>query len=282
MSDYSMINDFDQFQVERMPADKTDEKFMRIIKLVVGVLCSLLFLEVMLYKVIIPSLKSPHIVFSGQKNYTNDELMAAISPVYHGNWYSFDTDTILSRINEMSGIESVVIEKHFPDRISISVKERESVAMTFVSEQEKSTAVQIDKNGVLFSFGNNKSIEDNSIPIISGLPIEYLSGGMRIPGKYRVLIDQISKIRSLHQAYFSAISEIIVIPREFGNYELVIIPVNSRARVLTDRSLNEDALQYMMVVLEVVNKIEPDAKEIDLRYGSVSYRTSIQGGGTLE
>ena len=44
-------------------------------------------------------------------------------------------------------------------------------------------------------------------------------------------------------------------------------------RVLTDRALNEDALQYMMVVLDVVNSIEPDVSEIDLRYGSVSYRT---------
>ena len=37
--------------------------------------------------------------------------------------------------------------------------------------------------------------------------------------------------------------------------------------------MNEDALQYMMVVLDVVNSIEPDVSEIDLRYGSVSYRT---------
>ena len=28
----------------------------------------------------------------------------------------------------------------------------------------------------------------------------------------------------------------------------------------------------MMVALDVVNKIEPDVSEIDLRYGSVSYR----------
>ena len=95
---------------------------------------------------------------------------------------------------------------------------------------------------------------------------------MRLPAKYRPLMDQISSIRKLPQKYFAAISEIQVLPKEYGNFELAIYPVSTRARVLTDRSLNEDALKYMMVVLDVVNSIEPDAQEIDLRYGSVSYR----------
>ena len=110
--------------------------------------------------------------------------------------------------------------------------------------------------------------------------MEFISGGMRIPAKYRTLIDQIDRIRALPQKYFAAVSEICVLPKKYGNYELMIIPVNSRARVLTDRALNEDALQYMMVALEVVNSIAPNATEIDLRYGSVSYRTPH--GGNLE
>lgn len=85
-------------------------------------------------------------------------------------------------------------------------------------------------------------------------------------------MEQIASIRSLSQKYFAAISEIQVVPKEFGNYELVLYPINSHVKVLTDRSLNEDALKYMMVVLDVVNSIEPNVSEIDLRYGSVSYR----------
>lgn len=53
----------------------------------------------------------------------------------------------------------------------------------------------------------------------------------------------------------------------------MIYPQHSRTRILTDRSLNEEALQYMMVMLDVVNSIEPNLTEIDLRYGAVSYRT---------
>ena len=95
---------------------------------------------------------------------------------------------------------------------------------------------------------------------------------MRIPSKYRPLIDQIASIRNISQKYFAAISEICVVPKEYGNYELMLIPAGSKIKVITDRSLNEDALKYMMIALDVVNSIEPDVTEIDLRYGSVSYR----------
>ena len=46
----------------------------------------------------------------------------------------------------------------------------------------------------------------------------------------------------------------------------------SQIRVLTDRSLDQRTLEYMMVVLDVVQKLNEDVSEIDLRYGSVSYR----------
>lgn len=130
----------------------------------------------------------------------------------------------------------------------------------------------IDKNGVLFDDAEVDR-KSGAVPIISGLPIEHLSEGMRIPAKYRTLIEQISEIQNRDRRYFAALAEICVVPKEYGNYELALIPAHTRMRVLTDRALNEDALQYMMVVLDVVNSIEPDVSEIDLRYGSVSYRT---------
>ena len=125
----------------------------------------------------------------------------------------------------------------------------------------------------LFPGRENKAIDVNEVPIISGLPVEYMSQGMRIPQKYRPLIEQITKISQLPQKYFASISEICVLPKEYGNYELALIPAQSRVKVLTDRALNEDALKYMMVVLDVVNQLGSDVSEVDLRYGSVSYKT---------
>ncbi len=278
MSDYSAVSEFDQFIINKRPAEKSDDKFFRAIKIVVGVLCGLLAIEILLYKFVQPSARAPRLVYSGLKNYTAEDLQKEIAGLRLGNFYTIDIAALAARVSAISGIESVEIEKRFPDKVIIKAHEREPVALAFVSDGGKTVPVQIDKNCVLFECPNFES--DGSVPIVSGLPVEFLSGGMRIPAKYRTLIDQIDKIRSLPQKYFAAVSEICVLPKKYGNYELMIIPVNSRARVLTDRVLNEEALQYMMVALEVVNSIEPNATEIDLRYGSVSYRTPH--GGNLE
>ena len=101
---------------------------------------------------------------------------------------------------------------------------------------------------------------------------------MKIPSKYKTLIEQISNIAATNKSYFASLAEICVIPKEFGNYELALIPAQSKIRVLTDRSLNEDALKYMMVVLDVVNLLDEEVTEVDLRYGSVSCKIKNQGG----
>jgi hypothetical protein len=57
---------------------------------------------------------------------------------------------------------------------------------------------------------------------------------------------------------------------------LVLYPVHSGVRVLMDKALNEDALQYMMVALDVANAMDTEVKEIDLRYGSAAFRPAAR------
>ena len=183
-------------------------------------------------------------------------------------------------MSTVSGIESVSVDKKFPDQVVISVRERVAVANSIVFENGRSKSVQIDENGVVFTANSDALAQDTSIPLVTGIPSENLVEGMRLPSKYRVLMEQISQIRSLPQKYFAVISEIQIVPKEFGNYELALYPAFSKVRVLTDPQLNEDAIKCMMVVLDVVNSIEADVSEVDLRYGSVSYKKN--GASTEE
>ena len=244
------------------------EKKIKIIKVIFVILCLVLVGEFVYCKVIMPGFSTPKITVSGQQKFSAQEIGQMILPMCNDNWHTFDVEKANALISSDPEIESVVVEKKFPDKVFISIVEREPVALTF--------AMQIDKNGVIFEGKKGINVDSNKIPIISGLPIEYLAQGMRIPAKYRPLIDQITKISELPQSYFAGISEICVHPKEFGNYELALIPSQSHIKVLTDRSLNEEALKYMMVVLDVVKQLGSDVSEIDLRYGSVSYRTKNQ------
>ena len=279
MSDVSLLvadefleeNYFFSEELEGSSNEKTEKK-IKLIKVIFCVLCFALLCELVIYKYVMPSFSSPKVTVTGQKEYTAEEIARLLLPMNSTNWFDFDVEQAVALLSSEAGIEHVSVEKKFPDKIYVNVEEREPVAVTFVMENGRTSPVQIDKNGVLFP-GKKTPSADEVLPIVSGLPVEYMSKGMRIPAKYRPLIDQISKISGLPQHYFASLSEICVLPKDSGNYELALIPSQSKVKVLTDRALNEDALKYMLVVLDVVNQIGTDVAAVDLRYGSVSYIT---------
>ena len=273
MSDVGFVQDDYFLSTEDEENSRSAEGKIKVIKIIFILLCILLIGELVAYKYIMPSFSNPKVTFSGQNNYTAEELARKLLKMDASNWFEFDVEQAVAILSSEAGIESVTVEKHFPDKIFINVVERIPVAVTFVVENGRTYPVEIDKNGVLFHGKENLVPDTNVVPIVSGLPIEYMAQGMRIPGIYRPLIDQIANISSLPQSYFAGISEICVLPNEFGNYELALFPAQSKIKVLTDRALNEDALKYMMVILDVVNQIGSRVSEVDLRYGSVSIKT---------
>ena len=264
--------DFENKDISNSQNKKTGDKKITLLKVIVLVLALLLLLEAVLYTLVIPCLAPAKVRLYGLTTISTKQVSSIIQPMNSKTWAQFNCQEACSLLSSVPGIDTVIIDKHFPDKVDIQIKERKPVAKTIVTIDNHLTPVQIDANGVLFPAITSDAIVDKAVPLVSGLPVDNVQGGMRIPEKYRSLMEQISDIQSLSQNYFAAISEIQVVPKEYGNYELVLYPVNSRIKVLTDRTLNEDALKYMMVVLDVVNSIEPDVSEVDLRYGSVSYR----------
>lgn len=277
MSDL-VVTDFNDFFISfddnaRAKEQETvKDKKLIALKVLVIVLGSFLVLEALLYSFVLPLFSAPEITYSGLNYLTKNELNEKLSELDCSTWSGFSTEMAVSVLSTISCVESVAVDKHFPNKISVKIKERNAVAKSIICQDGTSKSVQIDENGILFSVNSASVATDYSVPLVSGLPINSLQEGMRLPAKYRVLMEQISDIRKLPRKYFAAVSEIQVVPKEYGNYELVLYPSQAKVKVLSDRNLNEDALQYMMVVLDVVNSIEPDVSEIDLRYGAVSYR----------
>ena len=277
MSDL-VVTDFNDFFIsfdDNAPAKEQEtvkDKKLIALKVLVIVLGSFLVLEALLYSFVLPLFSAPEITYSGLNYLTKKELNEKFSELDCSTWSGFSTEMAVSVLSTISCVESVAVDKHFPNKISVKIKERNAVAKSIICQDGTSKSVQIDENGILFSVNSASVATDYSVPLVSGLPIDSLQEGMRLPAKYRVLMEQISDIRKLPRKYFAAVSEIQVVPKEYGNYELALYPSQAKVKVLSDRNLNEDALQYMMVVLDVVNSIEPDVSEIDLRYGAVSYR----------
>lgn len=280
MSDFVFhsLDGFEGFEVRKAKPKKAKKSGnMSLVKVFVAIFSILLVCELCVYFLVVPCLEKVEIYFSGLSAYTPQQMVKTIEPTTDKTFLAFSSSEAKSLLTSVPGIEDAEISKRFPNKVFITVKEREPVAMTFVQMGDRTVSVQIDKNGVLFAANGNTAKVDRTIPLISGIPVENIPEGMRIPQKYRALMEQIAQIQTLSQKYFAAISEIQVVPKEYGNYELVLYPIHSRTRILTGRQLNEEALQYMMVALDVVNSLEPNVAEIDLRYGSVSYTTRDSG-----
>lgn len=261
---------------------KEEKKDGKVVFFKVIAILFMIFLgiEAVIYAFLVPCFGIPRVEYKGLETISSDLLEEKLEPMATDSWNKFNPSRAVALLSTVSGIESVSVDKKFPDQVVISVRERVAVANSIVFENGRSKSVQIDENGVVFTANSDALAQDTSIPLVTGIPSENLVEGMRLPSKYRVLMEQISQIRSLPQKYFAVISEIQIVPKEFGNYELALYPAFSKVRVLTDPQLNEDAIKCMMVVLDVVNSIEADVSEVDLRYGSVSYKKN--GASTEE
>ena len=130
--------------------------------------------------------------------------------------------------------------------------------------------MSIDRFGVVFQVGSLP--KNQNIPVLTGLQFDDPHAGMRLNEQLVPLLKQLHEMESRNSLLLSSVSEIKIVPKAYGGYDLVIYPVHLPIRVKTDRALNEDALQYMMLVLDVVQDLELDVEEIDIRAGTVAYR----------
>ncbi len=257
--------------ISKVKRKKNTDMRTNILKILVGVLFAVLIIEAVIYVVIIPCTASVQVRFTGLTQYTPEDIIKLCGLNVRQTWINFDTAALSSKLKKLPLFESVQVEKSFPDQVIITVSERKTAAIAIAELDGQSVAVQIDKTGYVYRVDGN--IPSGNIPIISGLTFENPHPGIRLNSKLRPLLKQIGSILETKPAYFSAISEIRISPKDYGEYDLILYPMHSKIRVLADKELNEESLQYMMVVLDVIDSLDSDVTEVDLRYGAVSYKT---------
>lgn len=243
----------------------------KILKILVCILSVVLAIEAVMYLIVIPCTSAVKVTFAGLTQYAPEDVISSYNLNVRQPWVSFDTGVISTKLSKSPLFESVQVEKIFPDQVVITVKERTTAAIALTEINGKTVAVQIDKTGYVYRVDGN--LPQGNVPIISGLTFENPHAGIRLNSKLRPLLRQIGELLETKPAYFRAISEIRILPKDYGEYDLILYPMNSKIRVLADKELNEEKLQYIMVVLGVMDSLDADVTEVDVRYGSVSYKT---------
>lgn len=256
--------------VEKYYSEGKSDNKGKILKILVIALSAFLVIEAIIYSVVMPCLATPKITFVGLSSVSPETILEECGISETTSWMSFDSRSFASLVSTYPLIAEVSVEKKFPDQIVVNVVERKPICFTLANIDGKTVPIQIDKNGVIFSVG--ETLVPNSMPLITGIELSTVSEGMRVSTFYRTLLEQINAIWEINPAYFNALSEIRIIPTDFGSYELMLYPMQSQVRFLVDRTFDEKTLQYMMVILDVIDSVEPDVVEVDMRYGTVSYK----------
>jgi cell division protein FtsQ len=218
---------------------------------------------------------SPFIPFStvevhGFSDVSRPQILALAGIDDNSSYFSTNVNLIKERLSSHILVESAVVMKRFPDKLSIYLNPRNPAAVTLFNTNSGQSMMYIDRQGVIYKIVNDISTERANIPVISG--IENPQINMRLPSALVPLVDNLSKIESSSPELLSAISEIRIERKAWDGYDLVIFPVHSLIKVRVENNLTEDILRYMLLMLNVFETDSNRPQEIDFRSGMGSYK----------
>ena len=131
----------------------------------------------------------------------------------------------------------------------------------------------IDKHGMLLQVGGpfiNEGVSP-ALPIVSGLTFERLAEGMKLPAEMESFFTRLDSINENAPELLAFISEIRINKKAYNGFDLVLYPVNSTIKFRLEPDLNEDALRYMILMMNVFDSTGVQVDEVDLRNGTASY-----------
>jgi len=186
------------------------------------------------------------------------------------SFFSTNVKEIQEKLSRHILVESAVVMKRFPDRLSIYLNPRQAAAVTITNFNSKQIPVFVDRKGVYFKYGEIGSHESMDLPVLSGVENPQLN--MRLPSSLVTLVENLSKISAASPELLSAISEIRIERKSWDGFDLVLFPVHSSIKVRIENDLNEETLRYMLLMLNVFEANADKPEEIDFRSGMGSYK----------
>lgn len=266
MSDYALENKSYEMNsaITKTSHAKSAKKVLLLCAFVLIFL--LLFTIVFYYYVFLPNTALAKIYFRG--NTVLSEVLlknkANISDSMH--WNKIDSVEVAKMIANISSVESVSVQKKLPDKVFITITERVPVAICYVEADECTLPVFIDTNGVLFTCDE---MPCRDLTIISGLEFKNFSVGMKLHMELRTLLKNIAVLQTENAELLRQISEIKILPKQYGGYELLLFPLGSKTRVRIKDTFDAETLKHVLLALDIVKGIQDftQVREIDLRSG---------------
>ena len=202
----------------------------------------------------------------------NDDILKLAG--IEGSLYYFSVNTVQieERLLQHPLIKTAEVKKIFPASLYIRVSERIPLGMALVNYGGRTIPVVFDEEGVIFEIG--RSVSNYKIPVISGLKFTELSLGLRLPKELHFYLSELKKLQETSPILFEQISEIKFINKNNSSHEVLLFPLNTKVRVRTENTINENLIKQIFVVLDIIEKngLESEMNELDFRAGQVVFR----------
>lgn len=221
---------------------------------------------------------TPFIPFStievhGFSGLQRTEILSIAGINENSSFVSTNTREIQNKLSAYVLVESAVVMKRFPDKLSIFLTPREAAAVTIATVGNRQIPMYIDRHGVIFKVGEAELLETRHLPVLSGIGNPRLN--MRLPDALVPLVESLCEISSASPELLSAISEIRIERKAWDGYDMVLFPVHSSIRVRVNY-LTEDVLRYVLLMLNVFENDIQKPNEIDFRSGMGAYKLKEQ------
>ncbi len=268
--DYRRMNQPQKKKVKR-GREFTTRTFLTLL---IVILSAALLLEILFHFVISPRLSIDHVRLDpGRGLRVSEESIletAGISGKIH--YFNIDPKVIEERLSALPYVRRVEVERVFPDTLTISLVQRQPVAVAVIDTGTTVVPALIDREGVMFALGASQ-IE--GLPVISGIRFEDPKPGMMLPQVLVQFLKDIERIKQTSPVLLTLISEFKFIKKDGSRYEVLLYPEHYRVPVRIGSRLDERTLNYVMMVLDVVLRqgLTADLEEIDFRSGDVVFRT---------
>jgi cell division protein FtsQ len=194
----------------------------------------------------------------------------------HSSYMTVNARSAEEALVSLPEVRSARVIKRFPNRLELHLESRRAAAIAFVSGGERIYPALIDGNGMIFSVGKDSFKNEETLPVISGLILEGVYPGMKLPRIYNSLFDRLETLSRNAPELLAAISEIRINHKDYDGYDLTLYPANRGARVRIG-DITEETLRYMLLMLDVLSAEFRSIEEIDFRTGTASYKEVYSG-----
>ncbi len=242
-------------------------------------LLSLVLLGQLAYRLAIaPRLTIDTIVVDSNLPFTDEQLLA-LAGVHEGvGFFSVQPERVAARIRQQPIVRDVRVETVFPNRLTITATARVPLAAALARTDGGTVPLVFDEDGVVFQVGADAQLGD--LPVLSGLRFAAVDVGLQLPTLVVDFLRQLRRIRVEDPALYRLFSEYRIVQKNEYAYEVVLYPMHYRLPVRIGTSIDADMIQYVMMMLDVLQREDrlSSLAELDFRSGEGVLRPRDDGG----